>query len=365
MKFLHFIISFFSRTINIFVVVGLLVCLSASYISPEKFGLIAVLGFVFPIFVALNLLFVLIWILRKRWFFMVSFIALVLSAAQIVQLIGFRKSQVNSEPNIKIMSYNVRNFDLYNWSENKQAQDKIFETIEEENPDIICFQEFYTDASENFNTIKRLKKLGYKHYFFVRELVLRNTDEWGIATFSKLPIVSSNKILKEDESNSYKRFPYKGISTDVIFQDKQIRIFNVHLQSIHFGRNEYQVIEDLKGKEIEENAVKKMLRKLRNAFQKRAVQTRTFLSILEQQKQPYIICGDLNDLPNSYTYNKLAKNMNDAFLQNNIGIGQTFNRIPLLRIDYILTTKDFKTSDCRVIKNRISDHYPIVSKVGF
>jgi len=264
------------------------------------------------------------------------------------------------------MSYNVRNFDLYNWSENLSAQDQIFETIGAENPDVICFQEFYSDTTKNFNTIKRLQKMGYRHYIFAKELILRNTDEWGIATFSKFPITHSEELLRQRDPSFYRKFPYKCIYTDIQTKEKTFRIFNVHLQSVHFGKNEYEVIDNIKKNDIEESATKTLLKKLQVGFQKRANQAVALREILDQQTQPYILCGDFNDLPNSFVYNTISKDLKDAFLQSGIGIGTTFNRIPLLRIDYILMTKDFiKSSNFKVIKNPISDHYPVVADIQF
>jgi endonuclease/exonuclease/phosphatase family metal-dependent hydrolase len=54
--------------------------------------------------------------------------------------------------------------------------------------------------------------------------------------------------------------------------------------------------------------------------------------------------------------------MNDAFLQKGFGIGRTFSSLsPTLRIDYILTSKQFSVKQFnRVIKD-YSDHYMIVA----
>ena len=57
------------------------------------------------------------------------------------------------------MSFNVRLFDLYNWSNNEKVKSNILNFIKNENPDIICFQEYYYDASNDFVT---------------RELILKN-----------------------------------------------------------------------------------------------------------------------------------------------------------------------------------------------
>lgn len=76
-----------------------------------------------------------------------------------------------------------------------------------------------------------------------------------------------------------------------------------------------------------------------------------------------LICGDLNDLPGSYTYTKLKGNLKDAFAEKGFGLGRTYNQIlPTLRIDYILY-------DPRLLQIRgfsspvlsLSDHNPVIA----
>ena len=43
---------------------------------------------------------------------------------------------------MKVMSYNVRLFDLYNWSHNTATRNEILDLIRVEDPDILCLQEF-------------------------------------------------------------------------------------------------------------------------------------------------------------------------------------------------------------------------------
>ena len=165
MKFLKWIFSFTTRTVNIVAVAFLLISLSASYIHPTKFFLLPFLGMCLPALLLLNLFFAIVWVLRKRVFAMVSVIAIAACMPQVFRLfatsVGAGEMLKSSEI-IKIMSYNVRDFDLYNWSENKNSKQKIFQTIKDKNADVVCFQEFYNDTSKSFNTVKQLQDIGYK-----------------------------------------------------------------------------------------------------------------------------------------------------------------------------------------------------------
>lgn len=321
-------------------------------------------GLMLPILIVVNVLFVIIWIARKRHFAMLSLLAVAACLPQALKLVATNLSTPKiptTKKTIKVLSYNVRDFDLYNWSDNVNSKQKIFETIRKQNADVISFQEFYNDTTKAFSTIKQLEALGYNYYFFTKELVLRNTDEWGIALFSKYPIKASGNIIQQNFKTGYGKKPFKGLYADIAIADTIIRFVNVHLQSIYFGTQDYQTIEEFRAiQNLDEHGLKSIIVKLKKAFERRAQQADELKTFLNAQTKPIILCGDFNDLPNSYTINTISKNMKDAFLCNSFGIGRTYNgKLPLLRIDYIFTSTDFKIQKFTILDNYSSDHFPI------
>ncbi len=85
---------------------------------------------------------------------------------------------------------------------------------------------------------------------------------------------------------------------------------------------------------------------------------------MNKSPYPVIICGDFNDVPNSYAYSKIGKNMHNAFVKKGAGIGRTFSRItPTLRIDNIFTDKKFTIEQYTRIKEKLIDHYPIIADI--
>ncbi len=370
MKFIKWLISFTSRTTNIIFVVLLLISLSSSYISPGSIWVMPFLGMLLPALVFVNFIFVIIWIMRKRHFAVVSLLAISACLPQLLRLFAtnitsHHKEQIIGSP-IRVMSYNVRDFDLYNWSDNANSKAKMFKTIREKNPDIICFQEFYNDTSKEFNTIKQLNDLGYKYYYFTKELVLRNTDEWGIALFSKLPIKEHGDIMKQPFKTGYGKKPFKGLYADIMVGDSLVRFINVHLQSIYFGTQDYETIEEFRATQnLDEHGAKSIIIKLKKAFERRARQADELKAFLNAQTLPIVLCGDFNDLPNSYVANTISKNMKDAFLENGFGIGYTYNgKLPFLRIDYLLTSPAFTIQKFEVVDNKMSDHFPVYMECG-
>jgi endonuclease/exonuclease/phosphatase family metal-dependent hydrolase len=78
-----------------------------------------------------------------------------------------------------------------------------------------------------------------------------------------------------------------------------------------------------------------------------------------------VICGDFNDVPNSYTYFHIRKDWQDAFLQTSLGIGRTYLALALtLRIDYILPDKNFYILQFDLVDEDLSDHLMLVADIG-
>ena len=293
---------------------------------------------------------------------------LILSLPQIINLWGLHPFQNNkTKSDLKIVTYNVRNFDLYNWSKNEASGKKIFDKLSEINPDIICFQEFYSQPNSKWNNIETLKReLGFPHYYFTRELVLNNGRQWGIATFSKYPIIRYKELIKSSTSNRYNVFPNKGIYTDIALEKDTVRVINVHLASIYLGREDYNTIENIsEPSDITMEESKSIILKLLKAYSRRGNQVKQLREFLDsEQPHPLIICGDYNDLPTSYAYNQISKNMQDAFLNKGWGPGATYNGpLPAMRIDNILVDKSLQIQSIEIIKLDISDHWPMVAEI--
>ena len=54
-----------------------------------------------------------------------------------------------------------------------------------------------------------------------------------------------------------------------------------------------------------------------------------------------------------------AMSLKDAFKESGKGIGQSFVKVPALRIDYILHNERFKSYNYTQYKQQLSDHYAV------
>jgi len=70
------------------------------------------------------------------------------------------------------------------------------------------------------------------------------------------------------------------------------------------------------------------------------------------------VCGDFNDVPNSYAYNTIGKGLQNTFAEKGSGIGRTFSGIsPTLRIDNIFASEPFTVLQYTRIPKKMSDHF--------
>ena len=140
-------------------------------------------------------------------------IPLSLSLSAITIFLALYQFSGKSKPNdsistYKVMSYNVRLFDLYNynkdWSFNFEGRNQIFKFIRNENPDIACFQEYFYDSSNKFCTTDSLTSILKTKYLYTYfpQTAIKETDHYGIAIFSRYPIIGSGTIIFENKTNN-------------------------------------------------------------------------------------------------------------------------------------------------------------------
>ena len=349
--------------INYFAIICLLLAILSKYISPINFWPIAFFSLSFPFLIIINLILFIFWGSQFRIQGLFSFIALLVSAPTILGYIqlSFVKPKISNQ-DIKVMSYNSMLFDLYNWKKNGQSRDTILSYLAEENPDILCLQEFYTSEEKgDFNNIDTLTSLlSAKNKHIEYTTTLRKLDHWGIATFTKFPIIKQGKIDFNTRANNI------CIYTDVIIKKDTVRIYNMHLQSISFTKDDYRFIEELNDdttdtqNEIERS--KNILRRLKRAFVKRATQAEIIAEHINICPYPIILCGDFNDTPASYTYNTIKGKLKDSFMEKGMGFESTYaGKFPRFRIDYIFNSKTLKCKDYKRASETLTDHYPIIA----
>lgn len=351
--------------LNYFVILGLLISLFAKYTSPQLFWIIAFFGLAFPYLIALNFLFIIYWTVQFRRLVLLSIIAILVSFFTLNKYVQISTRGKSSNNNIKVTSYNSMLFDLYNWSKNKQSRQSILSSLQETNPDILCLQEFYNsnreDGLHNVDTV--LNALNVKYHHVEYTTIAYGHNHFGIATFSKYPIINKGKIVFNTKSNNI------CIYTDLLINEDTVRVYNMHLQSISFSKKDYKFIDDVNDDDDAQDELensKSILRRLKRAFVKRAEQAEKVALSIKTCRYKIVLCGDFNDTPASYSYRLISGNLKDAFVEKGNGLGITYaGKFPQFRIDYILHSRDFKCTKFMRSEETYTDHYPITAYLDF
>jgi len=265
-----------------------------------------------------------------------------------------------STESVRVMSFNVHYFNsiaTLKEDELDNAQQKILRTIQEQPVDIFCGQEF-SGRTAKYN--KKATK------FLSNEMGLKYSFHGGgssLAIFSQYPIIKKGSI---DFKGSYNG----AIYADIQQEDKIVRVYCFHLQSIRLGNDESEIFNRENLSSLNEDDTQKKYKrigsKLKQAFLLREEQANFIAKHIQESPYPVLVCGDMNDTPSSYAYGQLSNGLKDAFREKGAGFGSTYaGSLPFLRIDYTFTSPSCKIEDFRVLSNTTSDHYPIYVHLKF
>lgn len=357
-------IHLFSKFIliaNIFAVVSLLLSYLASYSDPSSLWIAPFFGLAYPAILIINVLFVFYWLIRWPRFALISGITILAGWSVILNYIGFRENTAimvpkSSESFIRIMTYNVHNFKQFGDKNDKFTKDQILNVIRNEQPDVICFQEFFSRKKGEYNFRKYIQEILDTEYYYFKPSTDNGYEAIGMAIFSKFPIVNQGNIQFAKNMNWN-----EAIWADLKKGDKTFRVYNVHFQSISFQPEDYQYLQKVR-KEIDTDveSSKKIGGRLKRAFIKRGNQVKMVKSHADSCTIPYIVAGDFNDTPISYTVKTISTGMNNSFREKGSGFGVTYNgAFPNFQIDYIFSSPEFSVKNYLIIDKKLSDHFPV------
>ena len=301
----------------------------------------------------------------------IGIIAIALSWNPLQEVAPIRESpdfNIKKDPStIRLMSWNVEHFDILEHKSHPERKQEMIAMINEQQPYVACFQEMV--ASDQFSSainylpefMTRLAMYDY-HYTFNPKLDFDSKHHFGIIIFSKYPIINKQTVAYPPKDyNSTFQF------ADIVKNDDTFRVFNIHLQSLKFSNENRKYIEDPSIKDerdFEES--KSVAAKFKTGFLKRKIQSERIREAVDQSPYPAIVCGDFNDVPNSYAYKTIGNGMKNVFSEKGAGIGRTFYGIsPTLRIDNIFVDQRFEVQQYVRIKKKLSDHFPIIADLRY
>ena len=350
----------------------LLACLAA-YCNPYRYWLIALMGVGFIFITAVMLGFLIFWILlRSRWA-LLPLVMLLIGWFQIRPLFSFHAftqfSQQKEPGCFRVLTWNVSRWDEMNKQAKGGTSDrlKMFDFIKNQDADILCIQEFFESCKPELfdkNVPYITQVLGYPYHYFVADhFTPKGAYEHGIALFSRYPITDSFRLRYPGSETAHANESLIRATIDM--NGKKINVFTTHLQSFLFTGNDYRGLRTIKKAGDKDSVLlagKGIVKKFRNSYQYRSIQADIVREKLDSSRFPEIMCGDFNDVPNSYTYFTIKGDRQDAYVEKGFGLGRTYVFIsPTLRIDYILADAGLQVTQCKKVKLPYSDHFPVIA----
>ena len=329
------------------------------YVNPSRVWFFPALGLAAPITYVAGVILMLYWIIRWRW--------LRAGVMILIVVIGFFKVSLFWRPDIrrtyeddsqnpdrgtfKVMTYNVRSF--YGENGHSSVED-ILRLIEEQDPDIICLQEFnarLAARSEEFSLLEEK----YESAGFGRTAAPDSVYEAPLAVLSKFRILRSGTVLT----------PASSVWADLMVGDDTVRVFNNHLRStaINAADNVYITEHRFLSDTARETKILSIVGRLRENSVLRAAQVDSIARVIDATHTRRIVCGDFNDTPMSYVYRTMAHGLRDAFRSCGSGYSHTYRGFfNTLRIDYVLSG-GFEPVTYETLMVDYSDHHPVVVRL--
>ncbi|KFC59416.1 endonuclease [Flavobacterium gilvum] len=317
------------------------------FLAPKFFPLLSVFTLFMPLFFLANGLFFLYWGIQFKKRMILSGLVLLIGITFFNKFYKFSAKEFQeSDKDFTVMSYNVRLFNVFKWLDRDDIPDNILEFINEQNPDILCIQEFSNSADID------LKVYPYKFVLMEGKQI-----KTGQAIFSKFPIIEHGNI------------PFPKSNNNVVYADIKkgkdiIRVYNMHLQSIKISPDVNEISENIDV--IDQQKSKFLFIRISKAFTQQQEQAAIFKEHEKNCKYPIIICGDMNNSAFSYVYRNIKGKLKDSFEEAGVGFGATYTfKYYPARIDYIFADETMEVKQFESFPDfQNSDHYPIMARLS-
>ena len=313
-------------------------------LNPQLFGFAIAVLLIYPLVLIANFVLLIFYSYRAKiksavWVLLILLVGFPIHS----KLIAISTSiAVPDKSDIKLVSFNA-NYGL-SMVGNHEGGDNFIPLLKEnKKPDIWLLQE-HTPELERWLS----KRIAFNNRV--------QRENYRTAIYTDYEVVRSGLIPFGNLENSC-------IWADLKIDDQRIvRVYNIHLQSNRVTDHSKKLAEDgLDWRSPDFQTFMTILRNYNSASAKRVNQVDQLLEHLKQSPYPAVIGGDINDVPISYIYRRLARGRTDSFIQSGRGFGTTYmGAIPLLRIDCVFVEKEIKVIRHDLISGPFSDHKPLV-----
>ncbi len=280
--------------------------------------------------------------------------------ASVAVPLNFSKKADGNLRTFKLLTYNI----IHGWDQRQPDYkgNRSFEYVMNSGADIVCLQEVaeWRDYEiPNYSTFADSLNKIYPY----------TAGTWvnDIKVLSKYPVELANTAMLPLTSPEQKEFDiYK-----VTMGSNQMWLINFHMPSFALSTKDRDVVTEM----TKSNGISKSIHdyktsvspKLSKGYTKRAECVRKMLNTLQYLNGPVILCGDFNDVPESYAYRLMTQwGLRDAYVETNFGPTFTYNEhLFFFHLDQIFYTGDLKALSVDRGTINSSDHYPLMAEFEF
>lgn len=329
---------------NVCTVLLLWLTVASTFVSPSEHPTLSLLGLFFPIFIAVDIAFIFFWLIFRFYLIWVPILGLAVVSSYAIDYCPINTKEYLSDSAICVVTYNLGGV------QGEESQQEVVSFLKEKKPDIVCFQEMYGSL---MNMPEFLQFVDSMHYHKVI-----GTGKYILTRFP---------VLGDTLHIDYPTRANSSIACWIRCQGDSLLLVSNHLESNALSDSDKTEYKDMimePERERVEQGSRLLKRKLGGAAYYRGAQTDTLCALIDRNAgKSIIMCGDFNDTPISYTYQKLASRLTCAFRKIGRGVGYTYRQSGIyVRIDHIFCSEDWQCIKCYVDDGiTASDHFPVVA----
>lgn len=320
---------------NLVLLVFTVLACCAPYEAVQSTMIIPILGLTYPAFILTHAVFVILWVLMRSKWGILSLLAIVIGQVWNPQVLNLSFA----DDSIALGTISIANFNaqfLMDINENELGSNAIKDMLD---VDILCLQECNEDTKNDIRT----------HMSFPYGL---DDDITTVSILSKYPILSHGQVGGPTN-------PVNVIWwANVLIGSDTIRVYSSHLESNRISGEIPLHVVIVEEEEINLGAYFGILKHYSKFSKYRIRQAQEIQAHIANCPYPVIVCGDMNDSPMSRMYKILSSEMQDTWFAGGFGFRKTFDTwVPGMRIDHIFASEDWDISHYKVKPVSFSDHH--------
>ena len=335
------------------------------HVNPHTWALPSVLGLTFPVALVVVISLLVISLLMRCWKTAVGLLLAVLVSWPTLRVtvpMNVSHAAGDTTRTFSLVTFNVSGFSNVQGVADEMA---TIHYILDSNADFVLLQEATLECPDLFKSrhVAPVKdevdrKYPY-HAHGYHDLMILSRYPYAVHTDTTL------RTTYQDDSYHY----YAKAYDLQLPEGRQLRIINVHLQSIGLTDGDRMVyrnltrLDSINSRKQMRQVRSSLYAKLAGAYRRRSHEAALVRKMIDSSDSNVILCGDFNDTPASYSYLTMCgDDMKDVFAQRGRGYKHTFNRDKMLfEIDHVLYRGNLNAVSIRRDKKGASDHYPLLA----